>query len=558
VVRDTTPPTVRVIAPNGGERLSPGSVFRIRWEASDDFGVTKVRIWLVTTGSSQMIADNLPNTGYYDWTVPDSPRSDYRIQVIAWDGDGNSGSDISDGTFEIVGSTPPLPDLTVRDVRFSPHTVILGGSITVSWTEVNIGSENAGPYRVGVYLWAPEYGGSYLLGSLSRDGLVAGGSRSAMQTFMIPSSVPPGIYYVRVLIDSQGDVSESNEANNLDSSTDRVNVIQIQQFTVEIVSYSAPSTAITGQTVSVQLIIRYSFPSPSYVVVAISRQLSVNSWEDLWHNPDYQTQRSGQGTLTYTATFSVPNQPDTYRYIIRAWYRDGSQWVVADEKYFNIQVQPQLSVDVWTDKGGQGRDNTNGGQYNIGESITLFCFVNINIDSLRIRVIKPDGTELTALERGPSPPGTYQTSATIAEPAGERRVICEARSGGQTSSDEVRFTVQERATVTVTVYTTTTRTVTSTLHATATIETTTYTTTTRTLYTTSTRTWYTSVTTTVTTTITSWTTTTVRTTVTRSVSYEGGGEGLVVLSLAALTPLASSHILRTRRRSRNSGGVMRG
>jgi hypothetical protein len=219
VVRDTTPPTVRVIAPNGGERLTPGSVFRIRWEASDDFGVTKVRIWLHQAGAAWMIADNLPNTGYYDWTVPDRPGSDCKIMVIAWDAAGNSGEDISDGTFEIA---------------------------------------------------------------------------------------------------------------------------------------------------------------------------------------------------------------------------------------------------------------------------------------------------------------------------------------------------QEQRTVTVTVYTTTTRTVTSTLHATATIETTTYTTTTRTLYTTSTRTWYTTVTTTVTTTITSWTTTTVRTTVTRSVSYEGGGEGLVVLSLAALTPLASAHILRTRRRSRNPGGVMRG
>jgi hypothetical protein len=223
-----------------------------------------------------------------------------------------------------------------------------------------------------------------------------------------------------------------------------------------------------------------------------------------------------------------------------------------------VQQQQQLNVDVWTNKGGQGIGNLGGGQYSIGESVTLFCSVNINVDSLRVRVIRPDGAELTALERGPSPAGTYQASGTVGEPAGERRVICEARSGGQTSSDEVRFTVQERATVTVTVYTTTTRTVTSTLHATATTETTAYTTTTRTLYTTSTRTWYTTVTTTVTTTITSWTTTTVRTTITRSASYEGGGEELVVLSLAALTPLASAHILRTRRRSRNPGGVMRG
>jgi hypothetical protein len=106
-----------------------------------------------------------------------------------------------------------------------------------------------------------------------------------------------------------------------------------------------------------------------------------------------------------------------------------------------VQQQQQLSIDVWTNKGGQGRGNLNGGQYVIGESITLYCSVNTSVDSLKIKVIRPDGVELTALERGPSPAGTYQASGTAGEPAGERRVICETRLGGQSSSDEVRFTV---------------------------------------------------------------------------------------------------------------------
>jgi subtilase family serine protease len=345
----------------------------------------------------------------------------------------------------ITVEPPPLPDLTVRYVVFSPQNVVQGGSLTVSWTEVNIGSGNAGPYSVGIYLGVSEYGRDYLLGSLNRDGLAAGDSKRYTQMFTISSSVPPGSYYVTVFIDSQGSVSESNEGNNVGSSTpDRVTVTQ-QQFTVEIVSYSAPSTASPGQTFSVQLTIRYSFSSTSYIAVAISRQLPDGSWERVWHNPDYQTQRSGQGTLTYTATFSVPNQPDIYRYRIRAAYWDGSQWIITDEKYFNIQVQQQqqLSVDVWTNKGGQGRGNLNGGQYTIGESITLYCSVNLNVDSLRIKVIRPDGVEVIALDRGPSSAGTYQASGTVGEPPGERRVICEARSGGQTSSDEVRFTVSQ-------------------------------------------------------------------------------------------------------------------
>jgi hypothetical protein len=103
--QDTIRPTVRVIAPNGGERLSPGSVFRIRWEASDNVGVTSVYIRLYQEGVMRVIiADNLPNTGYYDWTVPNRPGSNYKIVVIARDAAGNFGEDESDGTFEIVGA----------------------------------------------------------------------------------------------------------------------------------------------------------------------------------------------------------------------------------------------------------------------------------------------------------------------------------------------------------------------------------------------------------------------------------------------------------------------
>jgi len=259
---------------------------------------------------------------------------------------------------------------------------------------------------------------------------------------------------------------------------------------------------------------------------------------------------------THSVSGTVGEPTGEWRVICEAY---SHPQISRDEVRFTVLPRPQtLTVDVWTNKGGQGVGNLNGGQYSIGELVTLYCSANINVDSLRIRVIRPDGVVLTALERGPSPAGTYQASGTVGEPAGERRVICEARSGGQTSSDEVRFSVQQRATVTVTVYTTTTRTVTSTLHATATTETTTYTTTTWTFYTTSTRTWYTLVTRTETETVRRWTTitiATVTTTQTKWVSYEGDNIRVITLSLAVLAPILSARIIRIRRGLRRSGGV---
>jgi hypothetical protein len=254
---------------------------------------------------------------------------------------------------------------------------------------------------------------------------------------------------------------------------------------------------------------------------------------------------------TYSTTVSGP----VGEWMVSCAVKFGGS-TLGDVVNFTVLPPPQtLTVDVWTNKGGRGVGNLDGGQYTVGESITLYC-ETAGATLLRMVLIRPDGSSVEVLKLSNVQAGTYSVSGTVGEPTGVWIASCIEQHGERDPVallwDDVRFTVQQRATATVTVYTTTTRTVTSTLHATATTETTTYTTTTRTLYTTFTRTWYTTVTTTVTTTITSWTTTTVRTMVMMSASYE------VVLSLAALTPLASAYILRTRRRSRNSGGVVRG
>jgi len=131
-----------------------------------------------------------------------------------------------------------LPDLTVRDVVFSPQNVVQGGSLTVSWTEANIGGGNAGPYKVGVYLGISEYGRDYLLASLNRDGLAAGGSRSYTQAFTIPSDVPAGSYYVTVFIDDLRAVSETNEDNNIGSSTlNKLTITKSTPITLKKFSY---------------------------------------------------------------------------------------------------------------------------------------------------------------------------------------------------------------------------------------------------------------------------------------------------------------------------------
>jgi PKD repeat protein len=97
----------------------------------------------------------------------------------------------------------------------------------------------------------------------------------------------------------------------------------------------------------------------------------------------------------------------------------------------------QVSVDVWTDKGGKGVGNYNGGTYSIGDDITLYCSVNADVDFLKVWVEKPNGT--TVLFEGSAKAGTYEFHGKVGEPAGERMLKAYAYKSGQTAKDETKF-----------------------------------------------------------------------------------------------------------------------
>lgn len=150
---------------------------------------------------------------------------------------------------------------------------------------------------------------------------------------------------------------------------------------------------------------------------------------------------SGEG---FWSRIEVELNAGTYYIRVREFGNDES----IPEYYLSLTVTPvtqQVSVDVWTDKGGQGRGNLDGGQYTVGESITFYCSVNINVDRMRVIVIRPDGTRDTVYDAGRSA-GTHSFPSIVGPPPGGRRVICEAWRGDQYSSDEVRFNAVEAQT----------------------------------------------------------------------------------------------------------------
>jgi subtilisin family serine protease len=114
---DLIDPAPHVVSPNGGEQQAMGLSLGLHWTATDSLGtVANVDLRLSRNGPGgpfEDIALGIPNSGSYSWTVTGPVTSDAYLKVTAHDSNGNSGSDLSDAAFHILGAVgigdPPFP-----------------------------------------------------------------------------------------------------------------------------------------------------------------------------------------------------------------------------------------------------------------------------------------------------------------------------------------------------------------------------------------------------------------------------------------------------------------
>jgi subtilase family serine protease/regulation of enolase protein 1 (concanavalin A-like superfamily) len=121
-------------------------------------------------------------------------------------------------------SLAPRPDLTVS-VFGAPSTAAPGEDITAGLSAgfSNIGSVDAGPSRVGVYLSTDAtitsadtllVGGAQMLPGIPAMSSLANPFPPLGVAISVPESVAPGNYYIGALMDDLGTVTESDETNN--------------------------------------------------------------------------------------------------------------------------------------------------------------------------------------------------------------------------------------------------------------------------------------------------------------------------------------------------------
>jgi hypothetical protein len=96
---DITPPKVTLISPDWDPvDWAADSKQTIKWQASDDKGVVSIDIYWINQDMPNLpilIVKGEKNDGEYLWNIPDTMEGYFKIKVVAFDADGNSGEAVS-------------------------------------------------------------------------------------------------------------------------------------------------------------------------------------------------------------------------------------------------------------------------------------------------------------------------------------------------------------------------------------------------------------------------------------------------------------------------------
>ncbi|MFA4906133.1 MAG: right-handed parallel beta-helix repeat-containing protein [Candidatus Margulisiibacteriota bacterium] len=118
---DSTPPTVTVLSPTGGEKWQGGTSHNLTWTATDNFTLEAGPITLQYSTNSGTdytnIATGEANDGTYSWATPSTNTNEARVKVRAQDVCGNIGS--AEGANFIIDITAPSAPILLTPANSS-------------------------------------------------------------------------------------------------------------------------------------------------------------------------------------------------------------------------------------------------------------------------------------------------------------------------------------------------------------------------------------------------------------------------------------------------------
>jgi hypothetical protein len=194
---DVVDPAVTVNAPNGGETCTYNTNYEIRWDATDNIGVTSISILLSTDGGVSFpdtIAAGEDSDGSYTWLVPDIDSKTARVRVVAFDAAMNEGDDLSDADFVLWGSLSgvekpedtAVPDHLTLEVR--------GGHPAATSSRIIFGLPASSDISLDVYDVTGRLATKLLSGWKDEGYHTVDWNRGGQSG----SAIGPGVYFVRL------------------------------------------------------------------------------------------------------------------------------------------------------------------------------------------------------------------------------------------------------------------------------------------------------------------------------------------------------------------------
>ncbi|MCP4219151.1 MAG: hypothetical protein GY765_31235, partial [bacterium] len=122
-------PVITVTAPNGGEEFFMGTQVTVSWTYEGQ--VDNVVLYSSGDGGSywEQIAGPIPNTGTYDWILPNMPSPEYMVKVEEEHG---FAGDASDAFFNVKA-----PEITVTS-PLGAEEFFMGTPVTITWTSAGV------------------------------------------------------------------------------------------------------------------------------------------------------------------------------------------------------------------------------------------------------------------------------------------------------------------------------------------------------------------------------------------------------------------------------------
>ncbi|MEZ6013805.1 MAG: CARDB domain-containing protein [Planctomycetota bacterium] len=210
---------VALVARNNGPDAAPAFRMGVYLSTDEVFDAADVRLGYWSEGGLAALAEASAGGSL---VVPLSTlAASWRVLLAVDDlgalGEPDETNNVVVAALPLAVTPPELADLEPVGLSFLPFSVQAGTAVEVSDSVQNVGVDPAGAFRVGVYLSSDDQitTSDVLLGYRTLVSLDPAVRDDAVGDLTVPATLPPGNYFVGLIVDDLDEVLEANEGDNV-------------------------------------------------------------------------------------------------------------------------------------------------------------------------------------------------------------------------------------------------------------------------------------------------------------------------------------------------------